>query len=316
MKNENLIRAIGALDGELIERAEQRDNHVPIETRTRRIFRKPAILVAAVAATILVGATACFAAGAFDSFFNHFSSGGDIDKFAGHIAATVTSAANDDLEIGISGAVMDRRQCLIAFSAKGVSDTGRDIVNREDFPLLDVLEVTATLTDGTVIQQDCTAEWHPGSRNSSDALSSYVLNVRPTDIEIGSIEMITVSFAGLSVELNVQDYIMETVPLYSDDTNALEVVEMSPIGIYAEIPAADTQDLSAYMEIVPIMADGSLAEEYSLSGTYSYDETTQTAYMYTSFAINEDKTLKTEIVDVGMYAGLQINGISYYVKNN
>lgn len=322
MKNENLIRAIGALDEDLIERAEMRKTATAEnETHKRRVFRRPMQLAASIAAIMIVGVSICFATGVFDSFFQHFSGSGDIDKYSEYISSTIVSATNEDLEIGIAGAVMDDHQCFIVFTAKALSDTGRDIVNKEDFPLLDVLEITATLEDSTAAQPYYTASYHKGSRNSSEAWSSYVLEVRPTDIELKSIKTLSIDFAGLSVDLDMQSYVMESVTLYSDDANALEVVEMSPIGVYAEIPVIDTdsdamRELSASVEIIPIMADGTLAEEYFLHGTTLYNEEKKIIQVYMSFVIVEDVTLKTEITDLSIYSGLQIYGVNYYILEN
>ena len=322
MKRESIIRAIGALDDDLIDRAGMRHTvHLKYGALNNQILRKPMRLAACIAAIMIVGVSICFATGVFDSFFNHFSESGDISKYTDYISSAITSVSDEDLEIGISGAVIDNRQGLLVFYVKALSDAGKTIVNKNDFPLLDIMNITAVLSDGTVAETNCAYGYHNGSRNRSEAWSSYVLELRPTDMDLESIETLTITYAELSMDLNIKGHMMNTIPLKSDEPDAFDLVEMSPIGIYVEMPVIDSgrdalHELSASVEIVPVMANGTPAEEYSLHGTTIYNNAKKTMHVYMNFAIIEDATLKTEITDLSIYSGLRINGINYFITEN
>jgi hypothetical protein len=97
VKSENLLRAIGALDENLIARAEKHGEDVPgIKTHKHAFSQKPRRLIACIAAIVIVcGIGVCAATGAFDGFFKHFA--GDIDTYWDEILSTITSASYDDL---------------------------------------------------------------------------------------------------------------------------------------------------------------------------------------------------------------------------
>lgn len=313
MKNENIIRAIGALDDELIHSAERRSRSGPVG---RRKIRRPVTLAAAIAAVMLLLISICLATGVLDGFYNHFSGGGELEKYSEYIAACTATAASEDVEIGVSGAVMDRRRLVLVLSVKGLSEEGRELVNTKDFPLAE-LEITAGFKDGAAGEISHTASWHKGSRNMSAAWSSYAVSVSAEAGELSDIESLSISYGGASMQLALQDYALESRRLESGDPAALRTVEMSPLGIYLELPITDRdpsalRQLVASTEVIPILADGSLAGEYFLNGGGDGNVNSDFYPLYMSFVIIEDRTLKTELTDLSQYSGLQINGIDYF----
>jgi len=320
MKNENLIRAIGTLDEDLIERSEKHSSDsANNKTNRYHFYRKPKWLAACIAALLVIGTIGvCAAVGVFDGFFKHFT--GEVETYWDKISSTISSAANDDLEISIDGAVADKRQCLIVFSTIALSNAGKEIVNKNKGRIsLEEMEVIATLKDGTNIKiSGLTSTSYKGAHSSSNGETSCLLEIRPLDIEISSIKTLDLSYKGLSLELNVQNdmNMMEYKKLHSDDANALDVVEMSPIGFYFEVPVTNTdiralRDQEASIEMNPISADGTLSE-VGIRGTYIYDEARGVIRIYEYFVVNANKTLINTIEDLSKYSGIQINGINYY----
>lgn len=311
MKNENLIRAIGALDEDLIERAEMRNaDTIDSQNHNRRYVQRPRRLVACiVAALIIIGGTAAFAAtGLLDSFLHYFS--GNTDAYIDEILSTITSASNEDLEISIDGAVFDNHQFLVVFTTKAITDRGKRIVNKQQNPLGE-LTVTATLRDGSIVNVDA---WGYTYYEQSSVLPSqevsYVVRAWPVQIEIGLINTLTLDFDGLSLGLNAQQY-MDVRLLCSDDVNSVENAEISPIGFYLEVPpdSIDRNLIEGSYNIYPILADGTIEEDFKgISITCATFPESGATYVCGDYGF--------KIIDFNKYSGLQINGVNYYITEN
>ncbi len=119
MKAEHWMDAMGQIDMDLVEEAEQRCLTTPVRRPRRKLLRWAACLVV----VLLLSLSVAFAAGVFDPLSQYFQgrTETDWDRFL----SASTTVANDTVELRLEGAVADEHLCHLLVSLCGANPSGQ-----------------------------------------------------------------------------------------------------------------------------------------------------------------------------------------------
>ncbi len=328
MKPENLVHAIGHIDTDLVERAENRSTIQITDTAKyhKRITKRFAACAACLALTMVVGVSAAFATGFVDTLLAYFS--GETDLYLEEILSTVTSVSNEDMELRIDGAIADEHTCHMIVSFIGLTDESQSRFAAGDLDVQEEFDTYAVLSNGervdiythesaTYIE---TSDLGKKAKTMfADADMTYVISCILDDgISMNDVDTLCFAYEGLVLELDVQKYISPEYELHaetSDGTERITDFHVSRIGFY--FTSIVNENFDDFFDIKLIYADGTVCEftGRDLGYQLSYGHNTGDETVHVSGRWGGTSVVSVGIIDLDDYCGIQVNGVDYYFTN-
>jgi hypothetical protein len=322
MKSEFLLSCFGDIDPRFVENAERKIKPgAQNKKRPDRILRiVPA--AACFAVIFIIGVTA-YAIGAMNSLIAYFT--GETEMYLEEILSAVDSASNEDIEIRIEGAIADERACHFIVSFIGLTDEGKRTIEQSNLEIQNSFEYYAELADNEYYNNFDTESFSyvfekKAKTMFADADQTYIVSYKCNkldNINMSDVETLFFSYEGLTLGVDVQQYMSEERQLYADpseDTGKIVDLSVSRIGIYFTVVfdegSYDEPNLNI-SEIFLIYADGTVDKntmrEIGCKLNYGYSTGDKTTYASGRWGGHS-----LVILDLDKYCGVQIDGVNYY----
>lgn len=254
--------------------------------------------------------------------------------------ASSACVSNEDYEFRIDAAIADSHAChfLVSFTGKTEKKKAALQSNLYDkqFGVFELLEATAIKKDGTVVDFWNRSAGATGKRTGWKTYSFSLFE--DTDItyfltcefnnwnSMKDLKGIELTFDGMSLFLDVKDYMVKEYPLYTKMEDApFKNLTISELGLYFEAPVSMFFDknkqtyqnhdrirfslIDRYGKVLELEEDDQI-----LSYGTSYNNEDELAYVSGSWKFTGE--MEIGIIDLDDYCGVQIDGYSYYFRES
>ncbi len=289
------------------------------------IVKKWGALAACLALVVVVGATAAFASGRFGGLDSYF--GGNADIYLDEILSAVTAVSNDEMELRADGAIADERSCHMVVSFVGLTEEVKerfaagDLAEQQKFDLYAITSTGERIEFQTKASDTYTADKASGGRKAqtmfADADMTYLLTgFLGANVTMNDIDKVCFAFEGLTLEVDIQNYIAPEVELVPEvpSEDSLTEFHVSRLGFYYTGPLPDGEIKPFEMKL--IRSDGTIWEDcadelgWRSDTTYLGDDDSMTVSCVGYWGGGSH--VAVGLIDLADFCGVQINGQNYY----
>lgn len=332
MNPEKLVDSVGYIDTDLVERAEKRASGLP--RVHKRVTKRFAACAACLVLTVALGVSAAFAAGVFGGREEYFSGATEQDMEL--ILSASASASNDEIELRLDGAIADGHSCYMLISFIGLTEeirerfTAQNNLDEQALFELYALDGTGERVEFPIQESGSyTKDGGFGRKAMSmmpDADMSYlVIGTFTGNARMSDVEKVCFSYEGLTLELDVGEYITPEYELYPENPSGSTVTDfyVSRLGYSFTVPLTDESttgelnpddldfdDLKAGItDLRLICQDGSIIKP-GYCGSGGSADGDEICFEYGRWAGGSAVSLG--LIDPENYLGVQLNGENYY----
>lgn len=292
-------------------------------------------LTACLALLLITGVTA-FAADMYGQLVHYVKT--ENQAYMEQMIASSACVSNENYEFRIDAAIADSHACHFLISFTGNTKEMKQILKSnlydKQFGVFELLEAKAIKKDGTAVDFWNRSAGATGKRTGWKTYSFSLFE--DTDItyfftcefnnwnSMKELKEIELTFDGMSLFLDVKDYMVKEYPLYTKMEDApFNNLTISELGLYFEAPVSmffdkNTQTYLNHDRIQFFLIDryGKILEleedDQILSYGTSYNNEDELAYISGSWKFTGE--MEIGIIDLDDYCGVQINGYNYYFR--
>lgn len=316
MRPEQLMEAVGRIDDPLIGRAEARAETCAPPKR-RRFTRRFAAVAVCAALTAALGVSAAFAAGVFGGRDAYF--GGDTEPYMDLILSTAVTAANDEMELRLEGAIADGHNCCLLVSFTGLTEetkarfTGQNNLDEQQLFQLYALTAGGERVDFPAWESASYTQDGGLGRKSLSMLDgadmSYLVTGSFTGgTDMSDVETVCFAYEGLTLELKPGDCLTPEYTLHPETAGDSSLTDLRVSSLGFSFTAPEENGAESGMKLWFICADGSLRE----AGWWASGTPDGEGNVFVHGHWGGDSAVALGLIDPEDYLGVQVNGENYY----
>lgn len=322
MKPDDIIKSVGHIDDDLIERAEK---HAANSNVLR--FPKQIVATAACLALVLISGFTAYATGAFDGILAYF--GGSTEPYMSEVMSAVAAVSNDELVLRIDGAIADEHSCHMVVSFVRLTSEYKERFLAGSLEEQARYNLKAITKSGEIVYfpsretSTYTEETADGPRKAitmfDDADMTFLVSCyvgEDSSFTMNDLDSILFEYEGLTLELDTENIVAPEQQLVPENPSASTVTNFYISRISFCFTMAIPENGVGSFDLWLIKNDGTLWKEghdnlgFSATGMYSDDNTEITWIGYWG----GDSVVSVGLIDLEDFCGAQINGENYYFK--